>query len=260
MTPLAFKTLGGEGEDLVMIHGFGSDRLSWAGNVAALLPVARVHALDLPGHGESAPDVGNGSIGQLAARVAETLSAHGIETAHLLGHSLGGAIAVELANEAPGRVRSLSLIAPAGLGGGVDHDFLTRYPRLTTVEDTAALLGRLVTRPQLINKMTVQRVLNQLALPGAREALHRIAGALRENESALAQKAAAVGRARMARLVIWGECDAINPLDAGRLSDFGGSCHIVPDAGHLPHIEGARLVNTVLAEFLAGAAHGQAQA
>lgn len=256
MAPLAFKTLGGKGQDLVLIHGFGSDRLSWAGNVAALLPVARVHALDLPGHGDSAPDGGDGSIRQLANRVAETLKAQGISKSHLLGHSLGGAIAVELATEAPDSVLSLALIAPAGLGRGIDHDFLARYPELATPEDAASLLGRLVTKPQLINRMTVQRVLAHLAQPGSREALRRIAFTLRNSDEALTRRAAGIAETGIARLVIWGGNDTINPLDTSRLSAFGGSLLAVPDAGHLPHVEGARQVNAALSEFLSSAAHG----
>ncbi len=256
MASLAFKTLGGQGQDLVLIHGFGSDRLSWAGNVAALLPVARVHSLDLPGHGESTADVGDGSLQHLAGKVADTLKAQGIEKAHLLGHSLGGAIALELATEAPGSVMSLSLIAPAGLGSGIDHEFLRNYSELTTPEEAAVLLSRLVTKPLLINRMTVQRVLNQLAQPGTREALRRIAATLHNNEDTLARKAASVAQTGIARLVIWGERDAINPLEEARLSNFGGTSLIVPDAGHLPHVEGARQVNTALAEFVIAASHG----
>ena len=61
MSDITFKTLGGEGPDLVLIHGFGSDRLSWAGNSPALMTVARVHSLDLPGHGDSlAAEAGDG--------------------------------------------------------------------------------------------------------------------------------------------------------------------------------------------------------
>lgn len=256
MASLAFKTLGGQGEDLVLIHGFGSDRLSWAGNVAALLPVARVHALDLPGHGESAPDVGSGSIADLAAQVGETLKAQGITKAHLLGHSLGGAIAMALAGAAPENVLSLSLIAPAGLGAGLDHDFLARFPSLETPEDAAALLIRLVTKPMLINKLTIQRVLTQLDQRGAREALMKIATALQDDEDSLHHVAARLAKADIPRLVIWGTADTINPLDEKRLSAFGGQQLIIPDAGHLPHIEGARLANAAIADFLAAAANG----
>ena len=256
MSSLAFRTLGGHGPDLLLIHGFGSDRLSWAGNAAALMPVARLHSLDLPGHGESASDVGDGSIKQLADRVSEAMKAQGISKAHLLGHSLGGAIAMELTAAAPESVLSLSLIAPAGLGVGIDHDFLARYPELNTPEETAQLLSRLVTKPLLINKLTIQRVLTQLAQPGAREALRRIAAALAGSETALIERAALMEQMDIPRLVIWGEHDAINPLDRNRLFAFGGRSLIIPDAGHLPHIEAARPANTAMTEFLAAVTHG----
>lgn len=256
MSSLAFKTLGGHGPDLVLIHGFGSDRLSWAGNVASLLPVARVHALDLPGHGDSGMDVGDGTPGHLAARVAETLKAEGITKAHLLGHSLGGAVAMELTESDPASVRSLSLIAPAGIGAGIDHDFLARYPELTKDQETADLLSRIVIKSMLINKLTVQRVLEQLAKPGVRAALRRIASGLQDGQHKLNQTAAQISRMDIPRLVIWGEHDAINPLDRARLSAFGGAAIIVPDAGHLPHIEGARQVNTAIPGFLAAVSNG----
>lgn len=249
MTSLAFRTLGGQGPDVLLIHGFGSDRLSWAGNAAALMAVARLHALDLPGHGESASDVGDGSIMELAKRVAKSLRAQGIGKAHLVGHSLGGAIAMELAAQAPESVLSLSLIAPAGLGVGIDHDFLARYPELNTPEETATLLGRLVTKPFLINKFTIQRVLTQLAQPGTREALRCIATALARSEAALQERAVLIGRMDIPRLVIWGERDSVNPLDSNRLADFGGRLLILPDSGHLPHIEAARPVNAAITDF-----------
>ena len=47
-----FKPLGGKGPDCILIHGFGSDSLAWAANVPALLPLARIHAVDLPAHGD----------------------------------------------------------------------------------------------------------------------------------------------------------------------------------------------------------------
>ena len=256
MASLAFKTLGGHGPDLVLIHGFGSDRLSWAGNVAALLPVARVHSLDLPGHGESAPDAGGGGPAELAARVAETLKAQGIGKAHLLGHSLGGSVAMEMASTAPDSVLSLTLIAPAGLGQGIDHEFLARYTELETPEEAAALLSRLVTKPMLINKFTVQRVLAQLGQPGARDALRRIASALQAAESGLERTVDRIAASDVPRLMIWGEQDSINPLDPLRLTTFGGAALTVPDAGHLPHIEGARLVNTEIPAFLTAQSHG----
>lgn len=255
MAELAFKTLGGRGEDLVLIHGFGSDRLSWAGNAAALMDVARVHALDLPGHGDSLDgDVGNGSPEALAAAVGAGLDHHGLDRVHLVGHSLGGSIAMLVALAMPERVRSLSLLAPAGLGHGIDHDFLRSYPELSNADDAASLLQRLVTRPQLINRFTVARVLEQLDRPGARTALRRIADGIIAHEAALADAAGRMAATGLPRLVIAGGADRINPPDEASLARFGGCSVLIPEAGHLPHIEAARQANTEITAFLAGVA------
>lgn len=251
MAALAFNTLGGRGDDLVLIHGFGSDRLSWAGNAAALMEHARVHALDLPGHGDSlAAEAGDGSPDALTAAVAAALDAHGLDRLHLLGHSLGGSIAMLVALAMPNRVRSLSLLAPAGLGHGVDHDFLHRYPELTSPGDAEALLQRLVNRPQLINRFTIARVLEQLDRPGARDALRQIAAGVIAHEDTLLAAARRIADTRMPRLVVFGADDAINPPDEGALQRFGGRSVVIPAAGHLPHIEAARQANAEINRFL----------
>ena len=251
MGDIVLKTLGGEGPDLVLLHGFGSDRLSWAGNSPALMDVARVHALDLPGHGDSlAAEAGDGSPLALAELVADTLDAHGIARAHLLGHSLGGAIAMLLALAEPQRALSLSLLAPAGLGRGIDHEFLEDFADLETKEQAEALLQRLVSKPLLINRFTVARVLEQLARPGARAALRHIAKGVMEQETQLGLWAGELAATGIPRLVIFGGADRINPPDASALVGFAGRTLVIPDAGHLPHVEAARQVNAELIDFI----------
>lgn len=250
MAEIAFKTLGGEGQDVVLIHGFGSDRLSWLGNSPALMPLAKIHALDLPGHGDSGLDVGSGSLEALTDDVEATLDAQGIVRAHVVAHSLGGGIALLMAARKPERIASLALIAPAGLGQQVDAAFLKAYPEAADAETALALLQRLVTRPILINKMTVQRVLSQLGREGARDALRAIGGQLSANEESLRSAAATVAAHGIPRMVIWGAQDTINPISLKRLEAFGGLHHVIPDAGHLPHIETLKAANSHLAEFL----------
>ena len=252
MGKITFKTLGGDGEDLVLIHGFGSDRLSWAGTSPALMTVARVHSLDLPGHGDSlAADAGDGSALALAKAVAGAMDDNGLGRVHLLGHSLGGSIALLLACEQPERIRSLSLIAPAGLGHGVDHDFLSRFPDLASSEEAEALLQRLVSKPVLINRFTIARVLEQVARPGARNALRAIARGVEAHEAQLREAADSISGTSLPRLTIFGEADAINPPDATALARFGGENIVIPGVGHLPHVEAARQVNDLLTGFIA---------
>lgn len=240
---IAFKTLGGEGQDIVLIHGFGSDRLSWLANAPALLPLGRVHSLDLPGHGDSVAYVGDGTPLTLATRVIESLKSSGVNKVHLIGHSLGGAVALLLATHAPELVKSLALIAPLGLGMGVDRNFVEAFPALASPEDAAKLMQTLVVRPQLIGKQVAQRVIEQLNRDGARDALRGIASHLHTDiEMNIAT--------HVPRLVIWGANDVTNPVSREKLAAFGGQFEFIEATAHLPHIENPRAVNTHLTAFL----------
>jgi pimeloyl-ACP methyl ester carboxylesterase len=107
--------ISGDGpEQVVCLHGLGSNKTSFFETVSALSPQATVHALDLPGFGSSGkPARGRYDAPWFAAHVSEYLDAQGIERAHLVGNSMGGRVALELALSEPGRVSSLSLLAPA---------------------------------------------------------------------------------------------------------------------------------------------------
>ncbi len=113
----------------------------------------------------------------------------------------------------------------------------------------ATLLRRLVARPQLINKMTVQRALDLMARPHAREALRRIgAGLIADEAPSLTQPRALRPWAFPASRVGRGRCDQSDRC--GPASAFGGESLIVADTGHLPHIESPRAVNARIVEFL----------
>jgi pyruvate dehydrogenase E2 component (dihydrolipoamide acetyltransferase) len=224
--------------------------MSWGANQPALEAVAKLWSLDLPGHGDSGPDVGDGRVATLAARVAASLDQRDLRKAHLIGHSLGGGIALVLADQRPDLVESLALIAPAGLGQRIDPLFLSTFPDLTDPEETEALLRRLVVRPRLIGKALVTRVLAQLEKPGSREALRLIGEGLANGDPALEAAVASVSSGAIPRLVLWGEHDAINPPSQEKLRAFGGELALVAAAGHLPQIENPRFVNASIANFL----------
>jgi pimeloyl-ACP methyl ester carboxylesterase len=106
----------GSGEPLVLIHGLGSARTVWKLVTPALAKQFDVIAVDLPGHGQT-PWVGGTAMDPraLADSVRATLDALGIERAHLVGNSLGGWVALELAAASPDRVASVTALAPAGM-------------------------------------------------------------------------------------------------------------------------------------------------
>jgi pyruvate dehydrogenase E2 component (dihydrolipoamide acetyltransferase) len=168
----------------------------------------------------------------------------------MIGHSLGGGLALLLASNRPDLVASLSLIAPAGLGEGIDPTFLAEYPKLENAEETEALLHRLVVRPRLIAKLLVARVLEQLQKPGARVALRKVADGLANGAQALEGAAGRVAERGLPRLLLWGDSDGINPMSPERSTSFGGEFFVAPAAAHLPQIESVRFVNETIANFL----------
>ena len=106
----------GTGDPLVLIHGLGSAKTVWALVTPELAKRFDVIAVDLPGHGETPWSPGTAMDPRsLADSVRATLDGLGIECAHLAGNSLGGWVACELAAAHPGRVRSVTALAPAGM-------------------------------------------------------------------------------------------------------------------------------------------------
>jgi pimeloyl-ACP methyl ester carboxylesterase len=97
---ISYFTLTAEepgGDPVVLVHGFGGDKNSWLFVQQPLAEHHAVHALDLPGHGASDKEVGDGSLASLADTVVGFLDALGISRAHLVGHSLGGAVVAAVA-------------------------------------------------------------------------------------------------------------------------------------------------------------------
>jgi pimeloyl-ACP methyl ester carboxylesterase len=107
-------TAGHGPEHVICVHGLGSNKTSFFETVAALAPEHTVHAIDLPGFGSSSkPARAAYDAPYFADAVRGLMDALGIESAHVVGNSMGGRVALELALETPERVRSLSLLAPA---------------------------------------------------------------------------------------------------------------------------------------------------
>jgi len=114
MTEIALEhRRSGEGEPLVAIHGIGSCWQVWNPVLPALEERHDVLALSLPGYGESAPVDGEPTVWALVDAVEDAMDAAGFDTAHLVGNSMGGWIAAELA--ARGRARTMVATSPAGL-------------------------------------------------------------------------------------------------------------------------------------------------
>ena len=112
------------GAPLLLGSSIGTSLRLWEPQLGALARRHRVLRFDLPGHGGSSKQVGSGSLREFAEILEGFLDAIGQSRVHLVGHSMGGAVAMEFALAHPERTLSLGLIASAGLGSEIDGEFI----------------------------------------------------------------------------------------------------------------------------------------
>jgi pimeloyl-ACP methyl ester carboxylesterase len=110
--------VGGEGEPLVLVHGLGGSAANWLALAPLLLPGRRLLVPELPGHGGSEPLPAASSLNAYADRIGLLLEREGLAPAAVVGHSLGGAIALRLAIRRPELVSALVLAGAAGISSG----------------------------------------------------------------------------------------------------------------------------------------------
>jgi pyruvate dehydrogenase E2 component (dihydrolipoamide acetyltransferase) len=232
---ISYLTLGeaAEGDPVVLVHGFGGDKNSWLFVQQPLSETHVVHALDLPGHGQSGKDVGDGSLDTLAASVLGVLDAVGAGRAHLVGHSLGGAVVAAVAAAAPDRVASLTLLAPAGFGSAADADYLRGFAAAASRRELKPLLGRLFADESQVTRQLVDDLLRYKRLDGVSEALHTLLGTLLAGDRQAIELPALLEKvSRVPVTVVWGDEDRILPVPDGvemaRVK-----------AGHMLHMEAA---------------------
>lgn len=249
---ISYAGAGQDGDVVLLVHGYGGDRNSWLFLQEPLAARYRVYALDLPGHGTSAKDVGEGSLSVLADAVTGVLDALGAERAHLVGHSMGGAVALAAAARDPARIASLTLIAPSGFGPEINAGYLRGFADAQTRRELKAVIGQLFDDESLVTRQLVDDLLAYKRLDGVDEALHTLAGTLLDGEAQRGDSAAslaAIGGAAPVT-VIWGRADRIIPA-AQAESVAGAVRHLIDDAGHMPQMERPAQVQAAIEETIA---------
>lgn len=247
MQALELRTLqSGNGATIVFIHGFGADLSSWRPMVARIgAGGPTMMALDLPGHGASA---GNGAtdFAAIVTAVGQTLRTvpGGI---HLVGHSLGAAVAMALTERGDLDIRSLTLIAPAGLGPSVDGDFVAGFLAARSEPALAAWMRRLVHDPAALAPVLVRATLAARDNAGLIPAQTRVAHGVFEGSTQLFSTAAALRAYPGPCTVIVGRNDAVMSAREVEAAVPGHiALHRLDRVGHLPHIEAADLVQALI--------------
>ncbi len=249
---IAYVETPGAGPVLLLVHGIGSSSRTWD-TVLPLLEDQGAHlvAVDLPGHGASGKGRGDYSLGALASTLRDLLDHLGHERAVLVGHSLGGGVALQFAYQYPQRVEGLVLVASGGLGR--DASVLLRAASLPGSElvipvvahprsvSAIAMVGRLLTRVRGTPALP-DDAMTTLAELGDAETRGAFLATLRSVVDVSGQRVSAVAKLTSAEhlptLLVWGDRDTIIPVRHGRdAADRLPRSRLVtfPGAGHEPH-------------------------
>ena len=241
----------GSGEPVLLMHGLGGSIESWANNVDELAKSMRVIAIDLPGFGLSDKPKMNYTIKFYRGFAVQLLEQLRLGQASVVGSSLGGHVAAEVAISRPSLVKKLVLISPAG---ALPRSFrgspaLWKYVRVLharSVGQVKQALSAVDGKP--VDDSYAQLVYQKISMPGAKEAfLSALAGSA--NAPRLNSR---LNRIKAPTLLLWGKEDYMIPVKFVEPFVEMKNCRIVmlENCGHRPHFERPELFNRIVSDFL----------
>jgi len=262
----------GSGPVLLLIHGMAGDLETWASVIEPLATQATVLAVDLPGHGASSPGAGDYSLGSLATVLRDVLMALGHDRATLVGHSLGGGIAMQFSYQFPEITERLALVSSGGLGLEVNP--VLRAASLPGADLFLSLTaGALTARATQRASSFAGRVLRAgrvPANPGFAELVRSYSsladadrrsaflGTVRSVIGRNGQTVGAGDRLHLASeipvLLIWGADDPIIPVAHARAAHEllpHATLAVFDGVGHFPHVEEPERFVAVVQDFCA---------
>jgi pimeloyl-ACP methyl ester carboxylesterase len=257
----------GSGPLIVLIHGITGSSDTWLDAIEELSEYHTVVAPDMLGHGESAKPRGDYSLGAYASGIRDLLAALGHDRCTVVGHSLGGGVAMQMAYQFPERVERLVLVSSGGLGREVNLllraavlpgselvlPLLTAQGVVNVTNAVAGALGNVGLRAGA----DLEEMWTGFCSLGDVEARAAFIQTLRGIIDPGGQRVSATDRlylaAEMPSLIVWGERDPVIPFRHGlRASESMPGSRLVsfPDAGHFPHRDNPRRFARALLDFM----------
>lgn len=259
--------IAGHGPAVVLVHGVAGRATQWDPVMRLLAERYTVVAPDLLGHGDSAKPRGDYSLGAHASGIRDLLIGLDIERATMVGHSLGGGIAMQFSYQFPENCERLVLVSSGGLGGDVHPllraatlpgaEFVLPLVAHPKVLEAASLLPRalgrlgLHTRPDFVE---MARGYQSLANPDARSAfIHTLRSVIDPTGQRINASDRLYLASKMPTMIIWGCRDRIIPVEHAEPAHRampGSRLELFAAAGHFPHLDDPHAFAETLEEFL----------
>lgn len=252
----------GEGEPIILLHGFNMDLNTWINNVDRLAEQYKVFALDLWGFGFSTRETLNYGYDLYVKQINLFMESMGVQRASLIGHSMGGGIAIKFSLHHQSKVNKLVLVDATGVPRklqlrakifnlpGVGEFLLglnTNFVRRKNLEDYW------IYHNDLLMEDFFEQVTQFQKIEGTSEVLLEILR--KEFFHTLGTEIQQLGQMNIPTLIIWGKHDQGILLSSGmkmhQLME-GSRLEIIEDAGHMPNFECPDLFNQLVLDFLEG--------
>ena len=258
----------GSGPAVLLVHGITNDSQTWEPVIGRLARDHDVIAPDLPGHGRSARQRGDHSLGAHASMLRDLLQAVGMERVTVVGHSLGGGIAMQFAYQFPEMVERLVLVGSGGLGREVSPlirsaalpgaeqvlPLITAQPLMDAGTWIASAFGRLGFKPG----SDLAEVSRGIASLGDTERRAAFVRTVRSVISPFGQRVSAIDRLYLAQhlpfLLVWGARDPIIPAAHGHAAHEAvpeSRLEIFERSGHYPQLDDPARFSELLGDFIA---------
>jgi pyruvate dehydrogenase E2 component (dihydrolipoamide acetyltransferase) len=243
-------------ESILFVHGLGGSQSTWASVLGKFAANNRIAAIDLPGHGASdkpSPEAADYSLVGLSQSLGDVIEALELSPAIVVGHSLGGAAALQLALERPKLIRGLVLVNSAGLGREISGELLDRIEAEPSREEARKLLELFFQDPRFILDRGIDDMAAARAAPGADAAVKAVATAAFSRDGQQIDLSDRLAELEAPVLLIWGELDRVIPAThavAAAAALPTAWLEIMEGIGHVPQVEAAPAFARLIARWI----------